>query len=83
MLLLLAINVLDPDLAILIENLGVKVFYVDSLPFLWTESDLVPFNVTKYFAQKCVNMNNRANAIMNKVKNLIWVDPISPEILNE
>ena len=79
----LAVNVLDPDLAILLEKLGVKVFYVDSLPFLWTESDLVPFNVTKYFAQKCVNMNDRANAIMSKVKNLIWVDPISPEILDE
>lgn len=79
----LAINVLDPDLAILLEELGVKVFYVDSLPFLWTESDLVPFDVTKYFAQKCVNMNDRANAIMSKVKNLVWVDPISPEVLDE
>ena len=51
----LAIVVLDPDMAILLEKLGIKVFYVDSLPFLWTESDLVPFDVTKYFAQKCVN----------------------------
>lgn len=74
----LAIVVLDPDMAILLEKLGVKVFYVDSLPFLWTDSDLIPFDVTMYFAQKCINMNDRAKKIMDKVKNLKWVDPIIP-----
>ena len=76
----LAVVILDPDMAILLEKFGVKVFYVDSLPFLWTDSDLVPFNITKYFAQKCVNMNDRAIKIMNKVKNLEWIDPIIPNI---
>lgn len=79
----LAVIVLDPDIAIIMKKIGVPVFYVDSLPFLWTESDLVPFDVDFYFAQKCVNMNERATEIMNKVKNLKWVNPITPNILNK
>ena len=79
----LAVVVLDPDIAIILEELGVKVFYIDSLPFLWTDSDIVPFDVTKYFAQKCVNMNERAKRIMSKVKNLEWVNPIVPLTNNQ
>ena len=71
-----AIVVLDPDIAIILEKNGVSVFFIDSLPFLWTEADVVPFDSYKYFAQKCVQMNDEASRIMSKVKNLIWVNPI-------
>lgn len=76
----LAIVVLDPDIAIMLQKNGVDVFFVDSLPFLWTEADVVPFDVSMYFAQKCVRMNEEATKIMNKVKNLKWINPITCEI---
>ena len=73
-----AVVVLDFELAEYLEKIGVKVFYVDSLPFMWTEADPIPLNASYYFAQKCVNMNDRANKVISKVKNLIWVNPIIP-----
>lgn len=76
----LAIVVLDPDIAIILERNGVNVFFVDSLPFLWTEADVVPFDVSMYFAQKCVKMNKEATKVINKVKNLRWINPITYEI---
>lgn len=73
-----AIVVLDFELAEYLEKIGVKVFYVDSLPFMWSEADPIPLNASYYFAQKCVNMNERANKVISKVKNLVWVNPIIP-----
>ena len=77
-----AVVILDPDIAIILEKNGVKVFFVDSLPFLWTEADIVPFESTMYFAQKCVKMNQEATRVINKVKNLKWINPIICEIGN-
>lgn len=79
----LAIVVLDPDMAIILEKNGVNVFFVDSLPFLWTEADILPFDVSMYFAQKCVRMSEEATRIINKVKNLKWINPITCEIDNK
>lgn len=76
----LAIVILDPDVAIILQRNGVDVFFVDSLPFLWTEADVIPFNVTQYFAQKCMEMSEEATKIINKVENLKWVDPIVADI---
>lgn len=76
----LAIDVLDPEIAIILKKIGINVFYIDSLPFMWTEADLIPFNVDIYFAQKCVNMNNRAQKILMNVNNLKWINPIIPDI---
>ncbi len=76
----LAIDVLDPEMAIILKEIGINVFYIDSLPFMWTEADLIPFNVDIYFAQKCVNMNSRAQKILMNINNLKWINPIIPDI---
>lgn len=78
-----AVVILDFELAEYLQKIGVIVYYVDSLPFMWTEADPIPLNVNYYFAQKCVNMNERANRVLSKVKNLIWVNPIIPCIENK
>lgn len=69
-----AIDVLDPEMAILLTSLGVKVIYIDSLPFMWTEADMIPHNVAYYCAQKYPNFT--INNMLSKVRNLKWIDPI-------
>ena len=62
------------------KNIGVKVIYVDSLPFMWTEKDAkngkVPYDVDAYCAQKTLPLNNGNKEIFKKVKNLYWINPI-------
>ena len=71
-----AIVVLDPEIAVILTEIGVKVIYVDSLPFMWTDADILPYEVYCYCAQDypC----RITNTAMNKVKNLVWVKPITP-----
>lgn len=69
-----AVNVLDPELAITLKSLGVKVIYIDSLPFMWNELDIIPYEVDYYCAQKYPGFVK--NPVLEKVKNLLWVDPI-------
>lgn len=70
----IAINVLDPELAIMITDIGIPVIYIDSLPFMWNKSDLIPNNVAIYCAQKYPNYI--LNPALKDVKNLVWIDPI-------
>lgn len=70
-----AVDVLDPDLAIFLKKVGVKVIYVDSLPFMWTKADLIPYNVDYYCAQKYPEY--KMNPALKKVKNFIWINPIT------
>lgn len=76
----IALVVLDGELANIYKGLGLKVIYVDSLPFLWQESDLkngdVPLNVDYYCAQ--INYNHKNSNVLDKAKNLINVGPILP-----
>lgn len=75
-----ALVVLDGELATLYKKLGLIVLYVDSLPFMWQESDVVsgdvPLNVDYYCAQK--NFSKKNSSVLEKAYNLINVDPILP-----
>lgn len=75
-----AVDVLDPDLAILLKKIGVKVVYVDSIPFIWTDADFIPYNVDCYCAQKYPNYSK--SQALNKIENFFWVNPIIPEIVS-
>lgn len=72
-----AIDVLDPDLAIFLKGIGVKVIYVDSLPFIWTKADLIPYDVDYYCAQKYPNYFK--SSVLEPIRNFVWVDPIISE----
>lgn len=73
-----AVNVLDQELAITLKKIGIEVIYVDSLPFMWTNSDIIPYDADYYCAQKYPNYFIRP--VLEPVKNLIWVEPIIFEI---
>ena len=81
-----AIVVLDVELATTLMSLGVKVIFVDSLPFMWTQADidegLLPLDVTVYCAQKCCNLTNDSKKVLAQVKNLIWINPIQSKLEN-
>lgn len=75
-----ALVVLDGELATLFKRLGLIVIYIDSLPFMWKEEDIlngdVPLNVDYYCAQKT---NNKCdNKVLDKINNLLWINPIVP-----
>ena len=69
-----AVNVLDPELAIICKHLGLTVLYIDSIPFIWAEADLIPQNADYYCAQKYPGYSGEG--VLRKVQHLIWVDPI-------
>lgn len=75
-----ALVVLKNKMARLLLELGIKVIYVDSLPFMWSMEDAnsgkVPYNVDCYCAQKTIELSSMSKEIFSKVKNLVWVDPI-------
>ena len=75
-----AVVVLDVELATILMNLNVKVIFVDSLPFMWTQADidegLLPLDATVYCAQKCCNLTEASKKVLAQVKNLKWINPI-------
>ncbi|MBC3840472.1 hydroxymethylcytosylglucuronate/cytosylglucuronate synthase [Streptacidiphilus sp. 4-A2] len=71
-----ALVVLDPHAATALEAAGCPVVYVDSLPFLWTSHDPVPFDVSVYCAQRTLPLPGPAAQVMASVANLRWVEPI-------
>ena len=81
-----AIVVLDVELATTLMSLGVKVIFVDSLPFMWTQADidegLLPLDATVYCAQKCCNLTNDSKKVLAQVKNLVWINPIQSKLEN-
>ena len=68
-----AVSVLDPELAIICKQLGLTVIYIDSIPFVWTEADIIPRNADYYCAQKYPGY---PEGVALNVQHLIWVDPI-------
>lgn len=70
-----AVNVLDPDLAILFKKIGIKVVYIDSLSFMWTSADIIPYNVDYYCAQKYPEY--KKNPALEDIKKFIWINPIT------
>lgn len=73
-----AVVILDPPLAITLEEIGIAVVYVDSLPFLWTDADLVPATVTAYCAQLCMDLPQPAWRQLSSIRNLVWTQGIVP-----
>lgn len=71
------VNVLDPELANFFTSLGLQVIYIDSLPFMWTKADLIPYDVAVYCGQKYPGYS--LNPVLEPVKNFVWVDPIVQE----
>ena len=75
-----AIVVLKNKMARLLTDIGIKVIYVDSLPFMWSIKDAeegkVPYNVEVYCAQKTLPLNDTSKKIFSNVKNLVWVNSI-------
>lgn len=82
-----AIVVLDVSLATILMELNVKVIFVDSLPFMWTEADiqegLLPLNATVYCAQKCCNLTPASKKVLSQINNLIWINPIKNVYTNK
>ncbi len=76
-----AVNVLDPELASFLEDMGVKVLYIDSLSFMWTGADYIPNDVYAYCGQKYPGY--KLNPVLSSVKNYIWVEPIVPNFTTE
>ncbi len=76
----IAIVILDGLMATLLKNIGLKVIYVDSLPFMWQQSDVelgdVPLEVDCYCAQK--NYNKANSNVLSQAYNLVNIDPILP-----
>ena len=79
-----AIVVLDVELATILMNLNVKVIFVDSLPFMWTQADidegLLPLDATVYCAQKCCNLTETSKKVLAQVKKLKWINPIQSKL---
>lgn len=71
-----AIVVLDTTLAGRLESAGCPVVYVDSLPFLWTEADHVPTEVSAYCAQLCPSLPQASWPVLRRVRSLHWVGPV-------
>ena len=75
-----AIVVLDVELTAILMDLNLKVIFVDSLPFMWTQADidegLLPLDATVYCAQKCCNLTEASKKVLAQVKNLKWINPI-------
>ena len=78
-----AVVVLKNKIARLLKSLGLKVLYVDSLPFMWTQADFnsgkVPLNMDYYCAQRTLGLNREHLEMFNQVDNFNWVGPIVPE----
>ncbi len=77
-----ALVILKNKYARFLKSIGLKVVYVDSLPFMWTEEDAragkIPYNMDVYCAQKTIELNKKSKTMFSKVKNLKWVNPIIP-----
>ncbi len=73
-----AVVVLEPTLARQLEAIGVPTVYIDSLPFLWTEQDEIPSEVSLYCAQQCGALPEHCWNKIRGIKNLNWVEPIVP-----
>jgi hydroxymethylcytosylglucuronate/cytosylglucuronate synthase len=75
-----ALVVLNPDFADLCVKAGLETVYVDSLPYLWTDFDPVPFDVAVYCAQHFPFTPDPAWRVQRRIRNLRWVDGIVPRV---
>ncbi len=71
-----ALIVGEPVLAERLVAAGCPVVFLDSLPFLWTDNDLVAVSADTYCAQRCVPQP--AWDVLRRTKRLVWVDSVVP-----
>jgi len=71
-----ALIVLDPQLATAVQEAGIPVVYVDSLPFMWSSADLIPTTVYRYCAQLLPGQYRERTPALEPIHNLAWVQPI-------
>lgn len=72
--------VLDPRAADVLETAGCPTVFVDSLPYLWTNADPLPFDVTAYCAQMCPVLPQPAWAPLRRIARLHWVEGINATV---
>lgn len=72
--------VLDPRAAEVLETTGCPTVFVDSLPYLWTNADPLPFDVTAYCAQMCPALPQPAWAPLRRIARLHWVEGINATV---
>jgi hydroxymethylcytosylglucuronate/cytosylglucuronate synthase len=72
--------VLDPRAADVLEHAGCPTVFVDSLPYLWTDADSLPFDVTAYCAQMCSALPQPAWAPLRRIARLHWVEGINATV---
>lgn len=75
-----ALLVLDSDGAGALAASGVPVVYVDSLPFLWTDADVIPTQATRYAAQQTPELPASCWGPLRRVERLSWVEAIVPTV---
>lgn len=73
-----ALVINDPTMADRFVSEGMKVVYVDSLPYLWTIPSEVPGPVTTYCAQRIPGGQPVSDGPLAEREGLIWIDPIVP-----
>lgn len=69
--------ILDPAMALALEQAGCPTVYVDSLPYLWTAQDVLPYDVTAYAAQLCDALPRFAWQPLRRIRHLCWVEGIT------
>jgi hydroxymethylcytosylglucuronate/cytosylglucuronate synthase len=69
--------ILDPARAMALERAGCPIVYVDSLPYLWTAQDRLPYDVTVYAAQLCHAIPRAAWQQLRRIRQLRWVEGIT------
>ena len=80
----LAIVINDPALVHELADAGLRVVYVDSLPFLWTKQDEVPRagSVYSYCAQRYAQERRKFGGShpQEDTHDVFWVEPIVPSV---
>lgn len=72
-----ALVVLDPQMAMSLEMAKCPTVFVDSLPYLWTAADPLPFDVTAYCAQICPVLPLPSWEPLRRIARLHWVESIA------
>jgi hydroxymethylcytosylglucuronate/cytosylglucuronate synthase len=75
-----ALVVLDPDAADTLEAAACPTVFVDSLPYLWTDADPLPFDVTAYCAQTCPELPQPSWEALRRIARLHWVEGIYAKV---
>lgn len=74
----IGLSVLEPAAVRCFQSASVATVYVDSLPFLWTERDDVPYDAALYCAQACTSIPRAAWPVLRRIERLTWTEGIVP-----